>query len=128
MHNLTSKKTVDNARQAKLARGYVLMTAAYNEEVLIDRAINSVLAQTVRPKCWVIVSDGSTDRTDEIVERYARQHEFIRFLKLTRPAGHSYGSKGLALLEGCKLLEGVSSDFVGNIDADIAVEPFFFET
>jgi hypothetical protein len=110
------------------SRTYILMTAAHNEKTLIGRVIESVLAQTILPKRWVIVSDGSTDGTDDIVEGYARQHEFIRFLKLNRETGHSYGSKGLALLEGCKLLEGVSSEFVGNIDADIAVEPLFFET
>jgi len=109
------------------SRSYILMTAAHNEEALIERAIKSVLAQTVLPKRWVIVSDGSTDSTNEIVERYALQHEFICCLKLTRSAGHSYGSKGLALQEGCKLLADVSSEFIGNIDADIAVEPFFFE-
>jgi glycosyltransferase involved in cell wall biosynthesis len=109
-------------------RSYVLMTAAHNEEALIERAIQSVLAQTVLPKRWVIVSDGSTDRTDEIIEGYARRHQFISFLKLARPAGRSYGSKGMALEKGCELLEGVTSEFVGNIDADIAVEPFLFET
>jgi glycosyltransferase involved in cell wall biosynthesis len=109
------------------ARSYVLMTAAYNEEALIERLLKSVLGQTVRPACWVIVSDGSTDKTNEIVDSYAQQYDFIRFLKLTRKPGHSYGSKGLALLEACKLFAGVSYDFIGNIDADIAVEPLFFE-
>jgi glycosyltransferase involved in cell wall biosynthesis len=110
------------------AHRYVLMTAAHNEEALVERAIQSVLAQTVLPERWAIVSDGSTDKTDEIIEKYANRHEFIRFAKLTRPAGHSYGSKGIALLEARRLLEGASYEFIGNIDADIAVEPFFFET
>src|SRR5579863_6622358 len=44
--------------------GYVLMTAAYNEEANIQKTIQSVLSQTLRPKRWVIVSDGSTDGTD----------------------------------------------------------------
>ena len=121
-----------NEQRAELprqsSRSYVLMTAAHNEEALIERAMKSVLAQTILPKCWVIVSDGSTDKTNEIVESYAKQHDFIRFVKLTRESGHSYGSKGLALLRGCKLLDGISSEYIGNIDADIAVEPFFFET
>ena len=42
-------------------RTYVLMTAAYNEEALIEATIRSVLAQTLRPQSWVIVSDNSTD-------------------------------------------------------------------
>jgi glycosyltransferase involved in cell wall biosynthesis len=103
------------------------MTAAHNEEAFIEKTITSVLAQTALPKRWVVVSDGSTDNTNQIVESYAGQHEFIRFLKLTRPVGRNFGSKGIALQEGCKLLEGISFEFVGNIDADVAVEPHYFE-
>jgi biofilm PGA synthesis N-glycosyltransferase PgaC len=108
-------------------RAYVLMTAAHNEEAFIEKTIASVMAQAVLPQRWVNVSDGSTDRTDEIVEGYAGQHEFISFLKLTRPAGRSFGSKGRALEQGCRLLEGVSYEFIGNLDADIALEPHYFE-
>ena len=115
------------ARQPSSHRSYVLMTAAYNEEAFVETTITSVLHQTVLPKTWVIVSDGSTDRTEEIVEHYARQHAFIRFLKLTRPAGRSFGSKGIALQKGNRLIEGASFEFIGNIDADIEVEPSYFE-
>ena len=68
-------------RQSAFSRNYVLMTAAHNEEAFIERTIESVLSQTVLPKRWVIVSDGSTDKTNQIVESYARQHDFICFLK-----------------------------------------------
>src|SRR5579862_7319919 len=102
-------------------RDYVLMTAAHNEEAFIGKTMESVLAQTLLPKRWVIVCDGCTDKTDEIVERYAREHQFICLVKLTRPAGRHFASKGMALQKGCKLLEGVSFGFIGNLDADIAV-------
>jgi glycosyltransferase involved in cell wall biosynthesis len=103
------------------------MTAAHNEEAFIENTIASVLKQTVLPVRWVIVSDGSVDKTDEIVESYARQHKFISFLKVARPPGRSFGSKGLALQKGCKLLEGLSYEFIGNLDADVALEPSYFE-
>jgi poly-beta-1,6-N-acetyl-D-glucosamine synthase len=109
-------------------RSYVLLTAAHNEEAFIERTMTSVLAQTVLPLRWVIVSDGSTDKTDETVESYASQHPFISFLKLTRPPGRSFGSKGIALEKGCKLLQGISYEFIGNLDADVVLEPSYFET
>jgi GT2 family glycosyltransferase len=105
---------------------YVLMTSAYNEEANIERTIESVLAQTVLPERWVIVSDGSRDRTDEIVQRYAQKYAFIRFLRATRPPGRSFRSKVMALRMGGKLLEDVTFEFIGNLDADVSVGPSYF--
>src|SRR5262245_46129426 len=65
---------------------YVLVTAAYNEEAFIGNAIRSILAQTVKPLRWVIFSDGSTDRTDEIVSACAADYPFIELIRL--PDGH----------------------------------------
>ena len=106
---------------------YVLMTAAHNEEVSIEKTIRSVLSQTRLPERWVIVSDNSKDRTDEIIQSYARQHDFIRFLRITRAPGRSFGAKVIALHKGCELLEGVSYRFIGNLDADITLEASYFE-
>lgn len=103
------------------------MTAAHNEEKFIEKTITSILSQSVRPQTWVIVSDNSTDRTDEIVENYSGQYDFIRFLRVTRPPGRSFGSKGIALQRGSKLLGELAFEFIGNIDADISVDPSYFE-
>jgi len=111
----------------ELTHSYVLMTAAHNEEPFIEKTIASVLAQTALPKRWVIVSDGSTDRTNEIVESYAKKHEFIRFLKLDRPAGRNFGSKGIALQKGIELLKGLPCEFIGNLDADVAMGLRYYE-
>jgi glycosyltransferase involved in cell wall biosynthesis len=110
------------------APDYVLMTAAHNEESYIEKTITSVLAQTILPKQWVIVSDGSTDRTDAIVENYAKENPLISFLKLSRPEGRNFGSKGMALKNAWKVLEKVRFDFIGNVDADIALAPEYFES
>jgi glycosyltransferase involved in cell wall biosynthesis len=105
----------------------VLMTAAYNEEENIAKTIDSVLAQTRLPELWVIASDGSQDATDEIVKGYANQHERIRLVKLTRKPGRSFGSKVLALRSAAEILKGVEFEFIGNLDADVTLEPEYFE-
>ena len=89
---------------ANQLRTYVLATAAYNEEANIGKTIESVLAQVELPERWIIVSDGSTDGTDEIVQCYAEKHGFIRFLRVTRPPGRSFRTKVMALQAGIKLL------------------------
>jgi hypothetical protein len=55
----------------QLARQYALITAARNEAAFIRLTIESVISQTIRPAKWVIVSDGSTDATNELVGRSA---------------------------------------------------------
>lgn len=51
---------------------YILITAAKNEDAYIERTIIvSVINQTLLPENWIIISDGSTDNTDDIIKRYA---------------------------------------------------------
>jgi glycosyltransferase involved in cell wall biosynthesis len=110
----------------KNGRAYVLATAAYNEEANIEKTIQSMLAQNELPQRWVIVSDGSIDKTDEIVQRYAEKHNFIRFLRVARPPGRSFRTKIMALQAGMELLAGVPFQFIGNLDADISIDPSYF--
>ena len=56
---------------------YVLITPARNEEAFIEGTLRSVAAQTILPRTWIVVSDGSTDRIDEIVKSYAARHDWI---------------------------------------------------
>jgi glycosyltransferase involved in cell wall biosynthesis len=60
---------------------YVLITPAHNEEAFIERTIASVVAQTLFPERWVIVDDGSTDKTAEIVESYVQQYPWIDLVR-----------------------------------------------
>ena len=51
--------------------GYALITPARNEEAYIMKTIEAIITQSVLPQKWVIVNDGSTDRTGEIIRKYA---------------------------------------------------------
>jgi glycosyl transferase family 2 len=105
---------------------YVLLTAAYNEERYIEQTIRSVVAQIARPIVWVIVSDGSTDRTDEIVRQHATRHPFIRFARREKNELRGFASKVLALQAGLKLLPLESVSFIGHLDADLLLDPYYF--
>jgi len=106
---------------------YVLMTAAYNEEAFIARTIESVVAQTMLPARWIIASDGSTDRTDEIVSSFAGRYAFIQLLRVERSHLRGVISKINALSLAYKQLEQVKHDFVGNLDADVSLPDTYFE-
>ena len=60
---------------------YVVITPARNEEDFISMTIESMISQTIKPQKWVIVSDGSTDNTDEIVKTYISDNPWIELCR-----------------------------------------------
>ena len=106
---------------------YVVITPARNEENYIEGALRSMTAQTVLPVRWVIVSDGSTDRTDEIVAGYAREHLWIQLLRRPKQEGRSFASKAHAISEGYVTVSKLEYEVIANLDADVSFEPDYFE-
>ena len=106
---------------------YALVTPARNEEKFIEQTIRSVLAQTVRPVKWVIVSDGSTDQTDAIVERYTRDHPWLELIRMPEHRDRQFAAKVHAFAAGYARLNGTRFDIIGNLDADITFEPDYLE-
>ncbi len=106
---------------------YVIITPAKNEEGSIDKTIESVLSQTIRPSKWVIVDDGSTDSTAEIVSSYLSEHDFMHLLKVRDFGGRDFAKKVAAFNLGFSFLQGVECSYVGNLDADISLPPDYYE-
>lgn len=106
---------------------YAIITPAHNEEAYIGRTIESLIAQTHRPVKWIIVNDASRDRTGEIVGRYAAEHPFIHLVNVERPSGRHFGNKARAFHRGLGEIGEWDFDFIGNLDADISLEPTYFE-
>lgn len=106
---------------------YVLITAAKNEESFIEETIQSVLNQTIKPERWIIVSDGSTDSTNGIVEKYKNNNPFIDFIALPPKKERNFSSKVNALNEALGKFEGTEYDFIGNLDADVTLDKSYYE-
>ena len=101
---------------------YVLVTPARNEVEFVGRTIESVLRQTNKPVRWVIVSDGSTDGTDELVQGYACTHPWIELRRRpNRPQRH-FAGKVLAFNEGYAAVQELAFDVVGSLDADVTFD------
>ncbi len=105
---------------------YVLITPARNEARLIEQTIESVVRQTVLPLKWVIVSDGSTDGTDEIVSRYAAAYEWIELVRLPERRERSFAGKAHAFSAGKARVDGLRYGVIANLDADITFESDYF--
>lgn len=106
---------------------YVLITPARNEDAFIGKTIQAVISQTLLPRKWVIVSDGSTDRTDDIVKSYLNKHRFILFIRTSEKDRRDFSSKVDAINTGYKLLKQEDYDFIGNLDADISFDRDYYE-
>jgi len=106
---------------------YTLMSSARNEEAFIEKTIQAVISQTILPLKWIIVNDGSTDRTEEIIAGYAKEYSFIELVCRENEDSRNFGSKALALQEAYKKLSVLDFQFVGNLDADISFPPNYFE-
>ena len=72
---------------------YVVITPARNEALFIGLTIQSMVAQTTRPLKWVIVSDGSTDGTDEIVKTAAAEHPWIELVRMPERGERHFAGK-----------------------------------
>lgn len=106
---------------------YVLVTPVRDEEATIGRTIASVLKQTVLPREWVIVSDGSTDGTDEIVRKAAAENPWIRLLPLTPRPGRSFAAVVLNTEKGIRHLDFRDHVFLGLLDSDVEFQTDYFE-
>jgi len=101
------------------SNAYALISPARNEAAFLPALIDSVVRQSVLPRNWVIVSDGSTDKTDEIVCEAVRRYGFIKFIRNQATAERNFGAKARAFQKGYIALKDVEFDFIGNLDADV---------
>lgn len=106
---------------------YVIVTPARNEEQFIELTVRSMIAQTVLPLRWVIVSDGSTDRTDAIVRGYAARHPWIELVRMPERQERHFAGKVHAFNAGYDRVKALDFDVVGNLDADVSFDPDHFE-
>jgi len=105
---------------------YVLVTPARNEARFIELTIKSVIAQTDPPVKWVIVSDGSTDGTDDVVSKYAVEYKWIELVRMPERQERHFGGKVQAFNAGYAKIKALDFDIVGNLDADITFEKGYF--
>jgi GT2 family glycosyltransferase len=107
-------------------QGYVLVTPVRNEERTIEITIQSVLTQTIPPREWIIVSDESTDQTDAIVGRYAREFPWLRLVQLKDRPRRNFASVVFATESGIKSLRTPDYAFLGLLDADVRLPQDYY--
>ncbi len=107
---------------------YVVVTPVRDEESYLKLTVESVIRQTIQPVEYVIVNDGSKDRTGYIIEEYARQYPWIRGVHREDRGYRKWGAGIIeAFYSGFEALHCRDWDFMCKLDGDLSFEPSYFE-
>ena len=106
---------------------YVVISPARNEVKFITLAIESMIRQAQRPMKWVIVSDGSTDGTDEAVLQYTAEHPWIELVRMPERRERTFAGKVHAFNAGYERVRGLPYEVIACMDADISFDGEYFE-
>ena len=117
-----------------ISRGYVLVTAAKNEGGNLFKTIQSVAEQTIKPAVWVIIDDGSTDNTPQILEEAKEKYDWIQSVRLEEGTERDLGfhlssvvRRAFGLTTDYCTKNELDYEYMGNVDGDMILEPAFFE-
>jgi biofilm PGA synthesis N-glycosyltransferase PgaC len=108
--------------------GYVIISPVRDEELYIERTILSVASQSLLPLEWIIVNDGSSDRTGEIIDKYATRYPWIRTVH-RRDRGSRVPGSGVmeAFYSGYGLLKFPDWEYIVKLDGDVELPSDYFE-
>ncbi len=105
---------------------YVLVTPTRDEEAFIGETIASVVGQEHPPAQWVIISDGSTDKTDAMIEAAAAENPWITLVKLPLREGRCFGAVARATKIATEKLTVDDYEFIGLLDSDLRFPADYF--
>lgn len=109
-------------------RRYVLVSPCRDEAKYIRRTLESVAAQTLPPAAWIVVDDGSTDGSAEILKEYAANLPYLRVLTRADRGGRSVGPGVIeAFYEGLRHVNLNDFEYVCKLDVDLELPPRYFE-
>ena len=110
-----------------MAEKYVIITPVRDEEEYLAKTVDSVINQTMLPAEYVLVNDGSRDRTGEIIDGYCKKYNWIKAVHRTDRGYRKWGGGIIeAFYAGFNALECTDWDFMSKIDGDLSFEPGYF--
>jgi len=111
-----------------MSRRYLLLSPCRDEAEFLETTIRTVGAQTVPPAKWLVVDDGSTDRTPEILREAQKKYPFIQVVRRD-DRGHRSVGPGVvdAFYHGLAQVNLADYDYVCKFDCDLELPPRYFE-
>lgn len=107
---------------------YIVISPVKDEERFIEFTLKSMVKQTLKPLLWIIVDDGSTDRSPQIARWYADRYGFIRLMSTVRTSDRQPGGAVVqAFNRGFRSIAAERYDFIVKFDCDLSFPPDYFE-
>lgn len=107
---------------------YIIVSPVRDEECNLGETIRSVARQTIRPEQWIIVDDGSTDLTGEILEQVTRAHSWVSAIRRPDRGFREPGSGVIAAFyDGYEQIRSADWQFLVKLDGDLVLPPDYFE-
>lgn len=104
-----------------------------NEEKIICDVIESIINQTIKPVLWLIIDDGSTDNSPNIIKEYVSKYDWIKTIRLpphprdiTFHISYVYKSGFDCIIKHCEENK-IEYNYITSIDSDTVLEPAYFE-
>jgi biofilm PGA synthesis N-glycosyltransferase PgaC len=111
-----------------IANSYVLISPCRDEAEYMRQTLDSVIGQSIRPAKWIIVDDGSTDATPEILAEYEAKHSWIEVVTRRDRGGRSVGPGVVdAFYAGYQAINPEEYEFLCKLDLDLRLPPRYFE-
>src|SRR6476620_9410068 len=113
---------------SEAGRGYLLVTPCRDEAKYARRTLDSVTGQTVLPSLWIIVDDGSTDETPQILREYAERFPWIQIVTRGDRGDRKLGGGVIdAFYAGYETIDPDEFDYVCKLDLDLDLPLTYFE-
>ncbi len=106
----------------------VVISPVRDESKYLRLTMDSMVAQTWRPAEWILVDDGSSDATPDIVREYAAKYPFIRLVHRQNRGFRKLGGGVVAAFnEGREHIAQTSYLYIAKLDGDMSFGPFYIE-
>src|SRR6202048_1107860 len=125
----TGPGVIENVDFAKYRNGkYVLISPCRDEARYMRETLDSVISQSVRPAKWIIVDDGSTDSTPQILAEYRAKHGWIEVVTRSDRGQRSVGPGVIeAFYAGYNAINPDDYEYLCKLDLDLRLPPRYFE-
>ena len=108
---------------------YVLVSPCRDEAAFLRRCIESVLGQTLRPAAWIIVDDGSTDGSRQLLDEFSQKFPWMTVVTRVNRGSRSVGPGVVEAFEqGLECVDLDQFEYLCKFDLDLVIPERYFET